>query len=66
MGLLTACSVPLRYRFHVVKIDVSLKSTLCKLYAVRGLPTIIVFKNGDEVIRKSGSLTKNQLVELIK
>ena len=53
-------------KVSVVKVDVSLNSTLSKLYAVRGLPTIIVFKNGDEVIRKSGSLTKNQLVELIK
>ena len=49
----------------VVKVDVSLNSTLSKLYGVRGLPTVVVFKNGDEVIRKSGSLTKNQLVELI-
>ncbi|MCL1050807.1 thioredoxin family protein [Shewanella abyssi] len=50
----------------VVKIDVSLNSTLSKLYGVRGLPTVIVFKNGDEVIRKSGSLTKSQLVKLIE
>ena len=49
----------------VVKVDVSLNSTLSKLYGVRGLPTVIVFKNGDEVIRKSGSLTKNQLIKLI-
>lgn len=49
----------------VVKVDVSLNSTLSKLYAVRGLPTVLVFKNGEEVIRKSGSLTKNQLIELI-
>jgi thioredoxin 1 len=50
----------------VVKVDVSLNSTLSKLYAVRGLPTVIVFKNGDEAIRKSGSLTKSQLIELIE
>jgi len=50
----------------VVKVDVSLNSTLSKLYGVRGLPTVLVFKNGDEVIRKSGSLTKSQLVKLIE
>ena len=49
----------------VVKVDVSLNPTLSKLYGVRGLPTVIVFKNGDEVIKKSGSLTKNQLIKLI-
>ncbi|ALO36379.1 hypothetical protein CMT41_17755 [Colwellia sp. MT41] len=53
-------------KIAVVKVDVSLNSTLSKLYAVRGLPTVIVFKNGDEVARKSGSLTKSQLSELVK
>ena len=41
----------------VVKVDVSLNTTLSKLYGIRGLPTVILFKNGDEFIRKSGSLT---------
>ena len=50
----------------VVKVDVSLNTTLSKLYAVRGLPTVIIFKNGNEAIRKSGSLTKSQLVGLIE
>lgn len=49
----------------VVKVDVSLNSTLSKLYSVRGLPTVIVFKSSDEVARKSGSLTKSQLCALI-
>jgi thioredoxin 1 len=52
-------------KMTVVKVDVSLNSTLSKLYAVRGLPTVIVFKNGEEVNRKSGSLTRSQLVELV-
>jgi thioredoxin len=50
----------------VVKVDVSLNSRLSKLYSVRGLPTVLVFKNGNELIRKSGSLTKKQLVKLIE
>lgn len=49
----------------VLKVDVSLNTSLSKLYGVRGLPTVLVFKNGEEVTRKSGSLTKTQLVELI-
>lgn len=53
-------------KITVVKVDVSLSSKLSKLYAVRGLPTVIVFKNGSEAIRKSGSLTKSQLAELIE
>ncbi|WP_091340453.1 thioredoxin family protein [Alkalimonas amylolytica] len=50
----------------VVKVDVSLNAKLSKLYAVKGLPTVIVFKKGTEAIRKSGALTKNQLVELVQ
>ncbi|WP_448546445.1 thioredoxin family protein [Thalassotalea fusca] len=53
-------------KLTVIKVDVSLNSTLSKLYGVRGLPTVLVFKNGDELVRKSGSLTKNQLVNLIE
>ncbi|MCH8538540.1 MAG: thioredoxin family protein [Alkalimonas sp.] len=50
----------------VVKVDVSLNSKLSKLYAVKGLPIVIVFKHGTETLRKSGSLTKSQLVELVR
>ena len=50
----------------VGKVDVSLNSTLSRQFAVRGLPTVIVFQNGEEVTRKSGSLTKTQLSQLIE
>ncbi len=50
----------------VVKVDVSLDATLSKKQAVRGLPTVVLFKNGVEVTRKSGSLTKKQLSEIIE
>lgn len=49
----------------VAKVDVSLNTALSKLYAVRGLPTVIVFKNASEVSRASGSLTQSQLEALI-
>ena len=50
----------------VVKVDVSLHSTLSKHFGVKGLPTVIVFKDGKETIRQSGSLTKNRLTNLLK
>ncbi|WP_206485843.1 thioredoxin family protein [Thalassotalea sp. G2M2-11] len=50
----------------VVKVDVSLNSSLSQLYGVRGLPTVIVFNNGEEAARKSGALTMQQLQGLIK
>ena len=54
------------HKVTVVKVDVSLNSKLSNLYSVRGLPTVIVFKNSHEVVRKSGSLTKTQLSEMVE
>lgn len=50
----------------VVKVDVSLSAKLSKHYAVKGLPTVILFKDGSETVRKSGSLTRQQLAELVQ
>lgn len=48
----------------VVKIDASLDTTISKHFNVRGLPTIILFKNNTEINRKAGALTKKQLIDL--
>lgn len=53
-------------KLTVVKVDVSLNSALSKRYGVRGLPTVILFQNGEEVSRKSGAMTTSQLEELIE
>ncbi|WP_161569742.1 thioredoxin family protein [Veronia nyctiphanis] len=45
----------------VVKVDASLGSAISKKYNVRGLPTMILFEDGQEQARKSGSLTIQQI-----
>ena len=50
----------------VVKIDVDKNQSLASKYNVRGVPTMILFKNGKQVWRQSGVVPKNDLVQVIK
>lgn len=49
----------------VVKVDVSLNSKLSKQYDVIGLPTVILYRDGEESVRQSGALTVHQLTQLV-
>ncbi|MDF4203476.1 thioredoxin [Maribacter sp. SA7] len=50
----------------VVKIDVDKNQTLASQYQVRGVPTMILFKDGKQVWRQSGVVPKNDLLQIIK
>ncbi|MEQ5789885.1 thioredoxin [Muricauda sp. NFXS6] len=50
----------------VVKIDVDKNQNLANTYQVRGVPTLIFFKNGEQLWRKSGVLQKGEIVQLAK
>jgi thioredoxin 1 len=50
----------------IVKIDVDKNQELAAKYQVRGVPTMILFKKGQQVWRKSGVLPKAEIVETIK
>lgn len=50
----------------IVKIDVDKNEALAGKYQVRGVPTLILFKNGNQVWRQSGVLQKAEIVNLIK
>jgi len=50
----------------VVKIDVDKNQSLASKYNVRGVPTLILFKEGKQVWRQSGVVPKNDLVQVIK
>ncbi len=49
----------------IIKIDVDRNKALAQQYQVRGVPTLILFKNGRPVWRQSGVANKRQLVDLI-
>jgi len=50
----------------IIKIDVDKNQTLVTKYQVRGVPTLILFKNGKQVWRQSGVVQANQLISLIR
>jgi thioredoxin 1 len=52
-------------RVSIIKIDVDKNQALAARYQVRGVPTLILFKNGEQVWRQSGLLQKDDLINLI-
>lgn len=49
----------------VIKVDVDKNPGAAQAYQVRGVPTLIIFKNGQPVWRRSGVLSAAQLKEAI-
>jgi thioredoxin 1 len=50
---------------NILKIDVDQNRELAIKYGIRGVPTFIVFKNGEPVWRQSGAISKKILEEKI-
>jgi thioredoxin 1 len=49
-------------RITILKIDTDKNQDLASKYNVRGVPTMILFKNGKQLWRQSGLLTKEQIL----
>lgn len=49
----------------IAKVNIDKNPTAPQKYGVRGIPTLILFKNGQAVSTKVGSLPKSKLVEWI-
>ena len=49
----------------VAKINVEENQTLAMKYGVRGIPTVIIFKDGEEQTRKVGVASKSEFQTII-
>lgn len=50
----------------IVKIDVDKNQTLANTFQVRGVPTMMFFKNGEQLWRQSGVLQKGEIIQVAK
>ena len=59
-----AASLPLKAQF--LKVNTEQEQTLGAQYAIRSIPTMILFKNGVEVDRVSGAMSADQITQWIR
>jgi thioredoxin 1 len=52
-------------RIKVIKIDVDQNNEIASRYNIQSVPTLIIFKNGKQIWRQSGVVSKNQLYSVL-
>lgn len=52
-------------KVKVIKIDVDKNPAIAAKYRIQGVPTIMVFKNGDVKFRQAGMMSKPQILQIV-
>jgi len=63
--ILKEVSAEIEGKARIIKIDVDKNQVIASRYQVKGVPTLMLFKNGQILWRKSGVADKTELVTLI-
>ena len=64
--ILREVSVEIGSKARIIKIDVDKNQTVADKFKIRGVPTFILFKNGQIVWRQSGGMDMNTMIHKIK
>ena len=59
-------SIEMEGKVTIAKLNIDENPTIPSQYGVRGIPTLMLFKNGEVLATKIGALPKNKLLEWIK
>lgn len=51
---------------RIIKIDIDKNQALAARYRVQGVPTFILFRNGQQVWKESGARNKESLLQVIQ
>lgn len=52
-------------KIKIAKVDVDANKEVPAKFGIRGIPTLIIFKNGEAAATKVGALSKPQLIDFI-
>ncbi len=64
--VLDQLSVEYADKLQIAKVNVDENSETPAKYGVRGIPTLLLFKDGEILAQKVGALSKTQLIEFIE
>ncbi|WP_343190308.1 thioredoxin TrxA [Buchnera aphidicola (Mollitrichosiphum nigrofasciatum)] len=53
-------------KIKIAKINIDLHPLTAPKYSIRGIPTLLLFKNGELLSTKVGALSKNQLIDFLQ
>ena len=51
---------------RLAKLDTEAEQALAARYNIRGIPTLIIFRKGQEIARQSGAMTAPQIVQWVQ
>ncbi|MEO1451538.1 MAG: thioredoxin, partial [Bacteroidota bacterium] len=63
--VIKSIAADLRDRAKVIKVDVDQNRALAEKYQIRGVPTFMVFKEGQIHYQKAGTASKGQLLDAV-
>lgn len=64
--VLDEMSVELRDRLNIVKVDIDTSKSLVERYAIKSVPTMMLFEQGELLVTMQGAKPKRELIATIE